>query len=309
MNRGKSRCVPQHPHWHEDLPDRDALADRAPAMLDGDVIAMDDVCLDVSRASTLMRGLGVAFGLFGVALVVFSAVFLGRIFFPLERDLVAPLIIVSLGLFILVYAVLLLLRTDLCVSRDRPVRFSRARRKVYVYEHAYGMNLFSKWPVGVKEFDWDTLRAEIHRRSGFGGKAYVQRFALSLVSCKPGTNEAMDRFDLKGNWPTAEELRSTWAFCRHYMEEGAKGLANHQSRSDQVSFRRSLFEYMRFLDPTEDGRAVRRRMTVGDWAFNLPLTALMFWLFIPWGMGHYVAMRCAPGPSWPSGVEVESREV
>ena len=310
MTKGKSRFVPQHRYWYEDLPERDAPPDRAPKMVHGDVNAMDDVCLEVSRASTLMRGAALFFGSVGGLFLPVGILFFGFLLFDDDislddRIFLIPAFLVALAA--LGWGVILSLKVDLLIPRDRPIRFSRARRKVYVYEHAYGMNPFVKWPTTVKEFDWGTLHAEVHRHAGFNGKAYIQRFAVWLVSCKPGTNEVVDRFELKGNIPTTEELYNAWAYCRQYMEHGARNLPVYAPRRQEISFRRSLFEYMRFLDPTEEGREVRQRMTAGDWAFNVPFIALTFWIFIPIGIGHYIAMRFAPEAKWPPKVDAESK--
>lgn len=309
MVKGKSKLVPQHQHWYEDLPDRSVPTDRAPKMVHDDVNFMDGTYLEVSRASTLMRGVGVFIGF--VVSIVFIWVFyiLMNVLFPFDSDLV-PFYFMSPFLLALAFSsVFLLMRTDLTIPRDRPVRFNRYARKVYVYEHSFTMNPFSSWPVAIKEFEWDGLHAELHRQAGFSGKAYIQRFSLWLVSCKPGTHEVVDRFELKGNHPVTAELYNAWAYCRHYMEQGPEGLPVYPPRRQEVSFRRSLFEYIRFLDPTEEGREVRARMTTGDWLFNLPLTLLMFWMFIPWGIGHYIAMRFAPEAKWPPEIDAESRGV
>ncbi len=169
------------------------------------------------------------------------------------------------------------------------------------------MNPFKKWPTTIKVFDWDTLQAELHRQAGFNGKAYIQRFSLWLVSCKPGTNEVVDRFELKGNHPTTAELYNMWAYCRTYMEHGPEGLPTYPPRRQEITFRRSLFEHIRFLDPTEEGREVRARMTVWDWVINLPIFLAGFWLMIPAGIGHYIAMRFAPEVKWPPEIDAESR--
>src|SRR5690606_32555246 len=152
---------PQHQHWYEDLPARDAPIDRAPGMVHGDVNTMDEACLEVSRASTLMRGGAALFGSLGIGFIVFFLVFFGRIFFPLEQGLLVPFITSIFGFAFLVCMVILFFRTDFSIPRDRPIRFNRSRRKVYVYEYAYTWNPFIKWPATIKEFDWDTLQAEI----------------------------------------------------------------------------------------------------------------------------------------------------
>ncbi|RPE80010.1 hypothetical protein EDC50_1841 [Vulcaniibacterium tengchongense] len=307
MAKGESKRVPEHPHWYEDLPERDAPLDRAPKMVHGDVNAMDATYLEVSRTSTLMRGIGVLFGVLGIFFFPLMLGFLAYAMWTVGREMIVPMLAWPFMAALAISIVFLLLKADLSIPRDRPVRLNRTQRKVYVYEHAYGMNPFKKWPTTVKVFDWDTLQAELHRQAGFNGKAYIQRFSLWLVSCKPGTNEVVDRFELKGNHPTTAELYNMWAYCRTYMEHGPEGLPTYPPRRQEVTFRRSFFEYMRFLDPTEEGRETRRRMSPLAWAFNVPLTLLMFWLFIPWGIGHYIAMRFAPEVKWPPEIDAESR--
>lgn len=307
MTNGASRHVPQHPHWDEDLPGRNAPAHRLPKMVNGDLNTLNDVYMEVSRASTLMRGVGILFGTAGGFGFILILGFLAYMLFPIEEGS-ALLVLIWLGmLFFGISATYLMLKTDIAIPRDRPVRFNRCRRKVFVYEHAYGMNPFVDWPVAAKIFDWETLSAEIHRQAGFSGKTYVQRFSLWIVSCEPGTNEVVDRFELKGNSPTTEELHDAWAYCRQYMEHGSAELPVYPLRRQGISFRRSFFEYLRFLDPTDEGREVRKRMTVGDWAFNVPFVALTFWILIPTGVGHYIAMRLAPDAKWPPEIDAESR--
>lgn len=306
MAIAESKQVPQHPHWYEDLPAIDAPADRIPKMVHGDINSVDPNYLEVSRASTLMRGVGILFGAFGLGVLIF-VLYMYRFFFPLEPDLIAPFIIVSLGILGLCFGIFLLFKIDLSIPRDRPVRFNASRQKIYVYEHVFSWNPFVKWPIKIKIFDWSNIQAELHRQAGFNGKAYIQRFSLWLVSYKPGTNEVVDRFELKGNHPTRAELYDTWSYCRHYMEHGVESLPVYSPRRQGVSFRRSLFEYIRFLDPTEEGREERAQMKASEWIFNSIITLLVFWLLIPWGIGHYIAMRFAPDVKWPPEVDAESR--
>lgn len=309
MGKRISRSEPQHSHWYEDLPERDAPMDRAPEMVHGDINAIDRNYLEVSRASTLMRGPGLLFGTIGAIIFFIMFGFLFHLLFPIDRDLRFLIAMLPATIVMAVWLTYLLFKIDLMVPRDRPIRLNRISRKVYVYEYAFSNNPFKKWALTIKEFDWNTLRAEIHRYAGFNGKVYVQRFGVWLVSCKPGTHEVVDRFELKGNIPTTEELYNIWAYCRHYMELGPDGLPLYPPRRQEITFRRSLFEYMRFLDPTEEGREVRQRMTWGAWAFNVPFIGLLFWIFLPLGAAHYVAMRFAPEAQWPADVDEESRGV
>lgn len=310
MGKSCSKWIPRHVHWYEDLVERDAPEDRKPKLVDGDMNAIDGICLEVSRASTLIRGAGVVFGTVGIAFLIFGLVFIATLVFD-SAIKIDELLVAAFGLAIavtgLLWGVVLLLRLDLTVPRDRPVRFNRIRNKVFVYEHAFSINSFAKWPIQVKVFDWNTLQAELHRQAGFNGKAYVQRFSLWLVSVKPGTNEVEDRFELKGNHPTTAELYNLWAYCRHYMRQGLSDLPKNRPRRQEISFRRSLFEYLRFLDPSQEGKDERAQMTISEWAFSLILFLLAFWLLFPMGIGHYVAMRFAPEAKWPVEIDKESR--
>lgn len=307
MTTAELKHIVSHPHWYEDLPARDSPPNRPPKMVHGDINAMDSIYLEVSRASTIMRGIGIFFGALGLLGFSWVLFFMLLALFPIDDETFIFIFFWPIALLIAVYSVLLSLRLDISIPRDRPVRFNRINRKIYVYEAAYGMNPFRKWPTTIKIFDWNTLRAELHRQAGSNGKAYVQRFSLWLVSYKPDTNEVVDLFELKGNHPTRAELYDTWAYCRHYMEQGGEDLPMYSTRRQGVSFRRSLFEYIRFLDPTEEGREERAQMRASEWIFNTIITLLVFWLLIPWGIGHYIAMRFAPDVSWPPDIDAESR--
>lgn len=305
MTKNSSKWIPGHPHWYEDLPKGGASAG-VPKLVHDDVNAMNDVYLELSRTSTLMRGVGLLFSALGFSFLVF-ALYMYSGFFPLESDVIIPFILCSLMMVGFSWAIIYLARVDLNISQDRPVRFNRISQKVYVYEHNSHWNIFSRYPVSIKVFDWDTLHAEIHRQAGYSGKAYIQRFSLWLVSCKQGTNEVVDRFELKGNMPTTAELYNTWAYCQAYMKCGINEVPQYVPRPQGISFRRSLFEHIRFLDPTEEGRKVRSRMSIWDWLVNIPIFVAGFWLFIPSGIGHYIAMRVAPEVRWPMEIDAESR--
>ncbi|RNF84989.1 hypothetical protein EER27_04145 [Lysobacter psychrotolerans] len=187
-----------------------------------------------------------------------------------------------------------------------PVRFNRRIGKVFVYHHWHTWNPFGRWPATIKEFDWDTVHAELTRQAGFSGKAYIVRYALFLVSCKPGTTEVVDRIQLKGNVVTTAGLRATWAYCRHFMEHGRVGLPEYPVKKPGANFWHSLFFYMPWFDPTEEGRAFRRDLPAIGW-FIAAITTPLFWILLPFGLCHYIVMRVAPEPSWPPEIDARSR--
>ena len=198
------------------------------------------------------------------------------------------------------------LRLDLAPPRDEPIRFNRKRGKVYVTIFKHTWNPFAKWGAITKEFDWNTIQAEVTKFAGFNGKTYMVRYALILVSVKPGTNEVVDRFILKSNMMTTMELHATWAYCRLYMARGPEAVPEFPARIQEISFRRSFFHYLYFLDPTEEGRQARKDM---PW-YEFVLAAILipgYPIFALMGLGHYIAMRFAPAAIWPDAMDAESK--
>lgn len=304
--RRSSKLQPQHPHWYEDLPDKSNPV-RPDAALFNDLNYMDAGRLDISRQSSIFRGVGSFFFALAMGLLIFLVKVINDLLTPFDSERLPICIFVIVMLSGILVSAFGLLKLDTRMPRDRPIRFNRATGKVYVQEFNWSWNPFTKWYSEVKVFDWDNLHAELTRQAGYSGKVYMERYALSLASCKPDTLEVVDRFDLKSSMPTTNELYRTWAFVRRYMEHGPDGLPTYKPRPQGVSFRRSFFEYMPFLDPTQEGRDVRERMSDSDWMFNIPFVLLLFWLLIPFGIFHYIAMRLAPEPVWPPDIDAESR--
>ncbi|WPO97652.1 DUF6708 domain-containing protein [Pseudomonas sp. HR96] len=110
-------------------------------------------------------------------------------------------------------------RLDTECPRDEPIRFNRARRKVYVYRfRSNSFKLFSRteWGVHVDVFDWDDLHAEYcsaYGPMGTGGKIEMVMLAVR----EPGTNIAKDRFKLAGS---QEDGESYWAIAQLFMQQG-----------------------------------------------------------------------------------------
>ena len=293
----------QYWRWFEDLPARDAPLDRDAQALEGDINAMDEVYLDVSRASTLKRGVGIATGIFCLVFVLFMHDALAHMIWPLEQTLVASIIVWAIA----IYLICLLVRVDLFIPRDRPIRFNRIRNKVYIYEYEYSANPFARWPTTIKVFDWDTLHAEIRRQAGYNGKSHIEQFALWLVSVKPESDEVVDWVELKGNVFSTEALYKLWAYCRQYMLYGPDALPLYRPRQQAIRLRHSLFAYMRFLEPTQEGRELRQSMHWSERIIRFVLIILTFWLVIPLGLCHYIALRLAPEVNWPATIDIESK--
>ena len=305
MAKGKSRLQPQHQFWFEDLPRRGEPRSVDPDIYD-DFNSVTETFLEVSRVSSIVRGAGFVFALAGVVglLVMFAEWIPGLI-----ADFARYPIAVSftwLMMLALTAIVIHLGRLDLSIPSDRPVRFNRKQRKIYAYEYQWTWNPFGRWPATVKVFDWDNVQAEINLQRGFSGKVYVERYALSLAHCKPGTDEVVDRIDLWGNAVLTHGLRAMWSYCCQYMDRGLDGLPAAMPRPQDVRFTRCLFSFVPWLDPTSEGREYRRSAHWVIWLLALillPVSPLLLLL----GLGNYVVMRLAPEPKWPTEINAESR--
>ncbi|MFJ3314347.1 DUF6708 domain-containing protein [Herbaspirillum huttiense] len=306
-----SRFTPKNPLWHEDLAARESGIDLDvrldSPLLDEDLNHVDETYLEISRTSSVIRGLGILIGIsfFLIAFGFFIPFLICRWgdFFS-----IAPLLgvfycvmlvggIVAVGLFALY---------DCLLPRDTPVRFNRNTRKIYVYEYTASLQRLKRWRTEIKIYDWDQIEAEITKSSVFTGKTYTVRHELVLVICKAETNEVIDRISLKGNDVGVETLYQLWSYIRRFMAYGPSRIPALMKREQSVGFVKSLFHFMPYLSPTEEGRRFRSKMRWLDYPIIF-LTIWFFWIWLPLGLCHYVAMKCAPEPRWPVEVDEESR--
>ena len=188
---------------------------------------------------------------------------------------------------------------DCNIPRDLPVRFYRQARKIVVYDYSLSLNPFARRRVVVKTFDWDNVYAELSKQAGYNGKVYMVRYALILLFCKAGTNEVVDRITLKGNDMTIKGLQWMWAYVRCYMAQGQLHLPKENPTPKTISLRRSFFTYMPYFDPSMDGNEYRSRMEPIDVILAFVMM-WFFWIWLPMGLCHYIAMKCAPEPQWPA---------
>lgn len=105
-------------------------------------------------------------------------------------------------------------KTEVEIPRDFPIRFNRARQRLYAYNFTYRKwNPFERWSVAPVAYDWAQVRAELWR-----GYHSTGGIVLSIV--KPGTNEVIDRFPLTSEWANEH----AWAYVHTYMREGPDAL-------------------------------------------------------------------------------------
>ncbi|CAI3807248.1 hypothetical protein DBADOPDK_04448 [Pseudomonas sp. MM223] len=114
------------------------------------------------------------------------------------------------------------IRASISPPRDEPLRFNRARKKIYAYNFKYcWWNPFATWKVEPVCYDWSQVRAERWSQTGAlpnGGVIFKWGVMLSIVA--PGTNNVIDRFHLS----TMGADQHAWAYICTYMQEGPSAL-------------------------------------------------------------------------------------
>lgn len=181
------------------------------------VNGMNDTYLEVSRRPNYLRGLLLLLAPFGIAWLIFAIpmLMIGKLDF-FFFFIASPTFI---GTF---WATALLVRVDISIPRDEPLRFNRIRRKVYVYKfHFSKWNPFTRWYVITRAYNWDDLRAEVWRQRGAtaqGGLIFT--WGVSIAVVKPGTNQVIDRFPLS----VGQDEGSSWDYVRAYMQHGPDAL-------------------------------------------------------------------------------------
>lgn len=309
MSANTSKLTPQDPSWRKDLPERDESQDVPPVLGIESVNQLDTRWLELTRETTNMRGALLLFGFLSLAISI-AILILTVSFFKEDMfggrggvfEVENILIDVFLFLAILASQVFFfwMMRVDIAMPRDLPIRFDREQRKVYSLEQKRLRNPFVPWPVTMREWNWDDVHGILTRYAGFIGKTYIQRFSVLMVLCKPGTLEAVDTIVLEGNSQIEVDMESTWSYVCTFMEQGIEHVPHYPLRRQGVSLRRSLFQYIRPLDPTEEGREARASADgpIDLWG-SIFLSVLLAWFYVPIGICHYIAMRLAPEPKWP----------
>jgi hypothetical protein len=114
-------------------------------------------------------------------------------------------------------------KMDMQAPLDEPIRFNRARRKIYVYRfRSNGLKLFDRneWGVSVETYDWDNLRAEfcsIYGPMGTGGLIET----INLAVEHPDTHEVLQRFHFAHG---GQQGRMYWALAQLFMQQGPQAL-------------------------------------------------------------------------------------
>ncbi|MHA6197338.1 DUF6708 domain-containing protein [Pseudomonas wadenswilerensis] len=205
----RPKLIPPCIGWQEDLPGPDELPVAAPALGFDTPNYQDDIFLELPRALLLARG----WVIWLVPIMLILLINASWSSLSAERSLdLEEWMILIFGLFVGAWSILFCVKVEIA-PRDLPLRFNRARQRLYAYNFKCRLwNPFERWRVVPVAYDWSQVRAE---RWSAALKCGVE---LSIV--KPGTNEVIDRFPL-----TAMNADShVWAYVCTYMQRGPEAL-------------------------------------------------------------------------------------
>ena len=214
----KPELVPPCSGWQEDLPHPDNPPVVVPALGFAAPNHQDHVFLELSRTSALLRGWLLWFVPFQSTLTV--DLLWG--YLTTERALrTEDWTIFLVGILIGIWSLLFCMKIELAPPRDQPLRFNRARQRIYAYNFIYRWwNPFERWRVEPVAYDWSQVRAERWLKRGATGNGVVIKGGVMLSIVKPGTNEVIDRFPLT----TMGADQHAWAYVCTYMQQGPDAL-------------------------------------------------------------------------------------
>lgn len=198
--------------WCEDLP-----APNDPPLVESNLgnqppNHQDYIYLEIPRSTMLSRN----WILFFVSLNIPTTIaFLAIAFLPPLTMLEIELILVIVFLYTACsYVNFHLLRASLSPPLDEPIRFNRARQKIYAYNFKYSRwnALAKQWGIHPVSYDWAQLRAEHWIISSMHHT--IRGVTLSVL--QPGTDRVVDRFILSINGAN----QHAWAYICNYMQKG-----------------------------------------------------------------------------------------
>jgi len=210
---------PACPGWKEDLPNPYTIPSVAKTL--GDQIPNHQCLtyLEIPRQSVSSRGLISVFAFFLIMFLIFSLYMMAVTFNPRDTE---SLLLSAFEILLVSWMVTIGLRMDISPPRDEPIRFNRARQKIYAYNFKrHWWNPFDKGKVVPVSYDWSQVRAERWSQTGAlpnGGVIFKWGVMLSIVA--PGTNNVIDRFHLS----TMGADQHAWAYICTYMQEGPSAL-------------------------------------------------------------------------------------
>jgi len=219
--------LPRHPiGWKYDLalPTEESPQQLNLALLPPTPSKIDSIYIEIPRSSISTRGIGSIGG--GIALTISFLFLLCVTYYTIPKIGMTDAGAITIGLLITAAAFWMtipLVRLDIELPRNEPIRFNRLRQKVYFYEYKFDrIHIFSRkrWGVRPVAYDWKDLIAEacsVYAPMGNGG--LVENVLIAVR--KPGTDEIIDRLFFTHNF---EDGKRYWEIIRLFMQHGPDAL-------------------------------------------------------------------------------------
>jgi len=243
-----TRHLPQHPpFWKYDFPSPNAPATRA-CYSPNSICRpnrVDHAYLELARSSAMVRGIGLFIGPAVIAAAVWLLIFYVKLYLELQYIVETELFLLSIGLLIFaLWFSIPIIRLELELPRDEPIRFNRLTRKVYFYEFKYDRAYIlsrRRWGAKVEFHDWDDLIIEACSTYAPGNGGLLERAFIAVR--EPGTDKVIARYFFAFNLYQAEQY---WEIVRLFMKQGADALPaftkppRNWNNDAEVSFVRRL---------------------------------------------------------------------
>lgn len=208
-----ANLLPPCKGWKADLPAPGAMTLNTPENAEYPLYR-SDIYVEIPRHSFAFRGFGVLLILLMLPICFLEA---QTIYRHLISPSISALILDTLSIVVMSFTAMMGYRLDFSAPRNEPIRFNRARQKIYAYNFKpCGWNPWCPWPIEIMIYEWSQVRAELWSR----GSGTNHRCGTMLSIVKPGTNEVIDRFPL--NYDTLSE--DPWLYIHTYMEKGPDAL-------------------------------------------------------------------------------------
>ncbi|WP_236707521.1 DUF6708 domain-containing protein [Pseudomonas sp. Leaf58] len=204
--------------WKEDLPAPCDAPLLAPHLGNQTPNHQDSNFLEIPRSAMAYRGVVSALAL---VLMISTLIDLPWMITHTDPTELESVLILVIPHTLITWCIVALLRMDLAPPRDLPIRFNRARNKIYAY------NFKRQWWNPFD--DWSQVRAERWSQNGAlpnGGFIFKSGVMLSIVT--PGTHNVIDRFPLV----TMGADQYAWAYICTYMQEGPSSLPSPSAPKD-----------------------------------------------------------------------------
>lgn len=211
--------------WKYDLPPPDAPAEMNLVKFGAEnhINQISAEFMEIPRHTLLARGILAWVGLLGLTFVVIMLWVMRSIILGAPDIPAAMMVFLYLTKAGVIWMCVVLIRLDLFLPRDEPIRFNRARRKVYIYHFRYNWRRplsKTEWCVEVSVHDWDDLwleACEVYGSLEYGGT--MQGVQLSIQRDRTS--------DKRYNEVFTHSIRTGeayWAMIRLFMQQGQQAL-------------------------------------------------------------------------------------